>query len=52
MGKNVLYPRASQMVWNYIEKDEKDFEKMRKCLVTNNKIFQYDYAKCYPEKFV
>ena len=50
-GKNVLYPRTSQIVWNSIQKDERNFEKMRKSLVTNNEIFQYVYAKCYPQIF-
>ena len=39
------WKRCSQIVWNHVEKDKKMFEKMRKCLRTNNKLFQYVYAK-------
>ena len=30
---------------DHVKKDKKMFEKMRKCLMTNNKIFQYVYTK-------
>ena len=47
-GNNILYPRAAEIVWEYIEKDEKNIEKMKKSLISNGKIFQYVYSKCYP----
>ena len=48
-GKNVLYLRAAEIVWEYIEKGEKIFEKMKKSLISNRKIFQCIYSKCYPD---
>ena len=48
-GKNVLYPRVSEIVWSYIEKDEKIFEKMKKYFTGNKKTFQCAYAICYPD---
>ena len=50
--KNVLYPGTSHIVWSYIEKDEKNFERMRKIVVSHKKIFQYVYANCYSEIFL
>ena len=51
-GKNVLYLRTVQIIWKYIERHEKIFQKMRKYLIKNSNIFQYVYPKCYPEIFV
>lgn len=48
-GKNVLYPRAAEIVWKYIEKVEKNFDKMKESLILNRKILQYIYSKCYPD---
>ena len=48
-GKNVLYPRAAEIAWEYIEKDENNFQKMKRGLILNRKIFQYVYSKCYPD---
>ena len=48
-GKNVLYPRATEIVWKYIEKVEKNFDKMKESLILNRKILQYIYSKCYPD---
>ena len=48
-GKNVVYPRVSEIAWCYIEKDEKTFDKMKKYFIENKKAFQYVYAICYPD---
>ena len=51
-GRNVFDPRTSHIVWSHIEKDEENFERMKKCIVSHRKIFQCFYTKCYPEIFV
>ena len=48
-GKNVLYARMAEIVWDHISKDENNFEKMNKRLAENKEIFQYRYLKCYPD---
>ena len=50
-GKIVLYPCVGEIVWEHIEKDEKNFEKMKRALISNKKFFQYVYAKCYPDNY-
>ena len=48
-GKNVLYARMAEIVWDHISKDENNFEKMNKRLAENKEIFQYRYLKSYPD---
>ena len=43
-GKNVLDHRAAKIIWEYIEKNEKN---MKRGLFLNRKVFQYVYSKCY-----
>ena len=47
--KNWLCPRSTDIVWNFIEKHEYNFEKLKKKLIKNEKIFQFVYSRCYPE---
>ena len=49
--KNVIYPRLADIVWNYIEEDEQNFNKIKKWLVDNIKIFQFVYSNVYPEVY-
>ena len=43
-GKNVIYPRVAEIVWNYIGEDRQNFNKIKKRLVCNMKIFQFVYS--------
>ena len=36
-GKNVIYPRVAEIVMNYIEADDKNFDKLRRKLIENKK---------------
>ena len=36
-GKNVIYPRVAEIVMNYIEADNKNFDKLRRKLIENKK---------------
>ena len=38
-GKTIIYPRVTEIVMNYIEADEKNFNKLRRKLIENQKIF-------------
>ena len=48
-GKNVLYPRVAEILSEHIKKDGRNFQKMKRVLISNKKIFQYVYAKRYPD---
>ena len=37
--KNVIHPHIAEILWTYIEKDETNFDKMKKKLQENKKIF-------------
>ena len=50
-GKNVIYPRVAEIVINYIEADENNFNKLTRKLIKNQKIFQYVYISVYPEVY-
>ena len=50
-GKNVIYPRVAEIVINYIEADENNFNKLKRKLIKNQKIFQYVYISVYPEVY-
>ena len=43
-GKNVICPRVAEIVWNYIGEDRQNFNKIKKRLVCNMKIFQFVYS--------
>ena len=48
-GKNVIYPRVTEIVMNYIEADNKNFDKLKRKLIENKNIFQFVYSSVYPE---
>ena len=50
-GKNVIYPRVVEIVRNYIEADDKNFDKLTRKLIENKKIFQFVYLNVYPEVY-
>ena len=50
-GKNVIYPRVAEIVMNYIEADDKNFDKLKRKLIENKKIFQFVYSSVYPEVY-
>ena len=50
-GKTVIYPRVEKIVWNYNEEDEENFNKVKKGLVENTKIYQFVYFSAYPEVY-
>ena len=50
-GRNVIYPRVIEIVMNYIEVDENNFNKLKRNLIKNQKIFQYIYVSVYPEVY-
>ena len=49
--KNVIYPSVAETVMNYIEADENNFNKLKRKLIENQKIFQYVNAGVYPEVY-
>ena len=50
-GKNVIYPWVAEMVMNYIEANDKNFDKLKGKLIQNKKIFQFVYSSVYPEVY-
>ena len=50
-GKNVIYPQVADIVWKYLEDDEGNFDKIKKKLIENKKIFQFVYSSTYPEVY-
>ena len=50
-SKNILHPKTSEIVMEYIEEDVKNYEKIKKNFIENKNIFQYVYAKCYPDVY-
>ena len=50
-GENVLYPKVSEIIWNFIQKDEKNYNKLRNNLCYFKNIFQYYYFSVYPEVY-
>ena len=48
-SKNVLHPKVSDIVSEFIEKDEKNFKKLRENLRKNKNVFQYVYSVVYPD---
>ena len=50
-GKNIIYPRAAEIVMNYKEADGKTFDKLKRKLIENKKIFQFVYSSAYPEVY-
>ena len=50
-GKNVIYPRVAEIVHKYIEKNKENFDKLKKKLIKNKKIFQFVYSSAYHEVY-
>ena len=50
-GRNLTYLRVDEIVMNYIEPDKNNFEKLKRKLIENQKIFQYVYASVYSEVY-
>ena len=50
-GRNVIYQCVIEIVMNYIEADENNFNKLKRNLIENQKIFQYVYVSVYPEVY-
>ena len=48
-GKNVIYPQVAEIVMNYIEADDENFDKLKRKLIEKKKIFQIVYSSAYPE---
>ena len=40
-GKNVIYLCVAEIVMNYIETDDNNFNKLKRKLIENQKLFQY-----------
>ena len=50
-GKNVIYPQVAEIIINYIKADNKIFDKLKRKLIENKKIFQFVYSSVYPEVY-
>ena len=50
-GKNIIYPQVAEIVMNYMEADDKNFDKLKRKLIENKKIFQFVYSSVYPEVY-
>ena len=48
-SKNVLYPKTSQIVLDYLHKDPTNIVRLRRCLQKTKKIVQFVYLRCFPE---
>ena len=48
-GKSVLYPKLSEIIWKYTQKDEKNYKKLSNNLCYFKNILQYVYSNVYPE---
>ena len=49
--KNLFYPKVSEIIWKFIQNDEKNYNKLRNNLCQFNNIFQYVYSNVYPEAY-
>ena len=48
-GKNIIYPKVAQIVMDYIEKDENNFDKLKKKLVENQKNISISLLEDLPQ---
>ena len=46
-----MYLRVTEVVMNYLEAGEKNFSRLKRKLIENQKIFQYVYLSVYPEVY-
>ena len=49
ISKNVLHPKVSNIVRNFIAEDETNYKKLRENLRKNINVFQYVYSIVYPD---
>ena len=47
--KNILYPKIEEIVWKFIAKDKKIYNKLRNNLCQFKEIFEYVYSMVYPK---
>ena len=48
-GKNVLQPKVSEILTNFLAKDEKNYVLLGNNLSLHKNIFQYDYSNVFPQ---
>ena len=48
-GKNVFYPKLAEIVWIFMDENEKNYNQLRNNLCQFKEIFQYVYSIVYPE---
>ena len=48
-GKNVLQPKVTEIINEYLNKDTENYNKMRNNLSQYKKFFQYIYSNIFPE---
>ena len=49
MEKNVLYPKITEIVWKFINQNEKNYYQLQNNLCQFKEIFQNVYSIVYPE---
>lgn len=47
--KNILYPKIEEILWKFIAKDKKNYNKLRNNLCQFKEIFEYVYSMVYPK---
>ena len=50
-GKSMLYPKVSELILNFIEKNAKNYNRLRDNLSPFENIFQYVYSCVYPDVY-
>ena len=50
-GKNVLYLKAAEIIWKFIQADEKNFNKLQNNVCQFKNMFEYVYSNVYPEVY-
>ena len=49
--KNVIYTHVADIVQKYLEENKENFEKIKKKIIENKKMFQFVYSCLYPEVY-
>ena len=50
-GKNVLYPKVSEIISDFLDADEKNYVLLRNNLSQFKRIFQYVYSNVHPKSY-
>ena len=50
-GKNVLYPKVAEIIWKFIQANEKNFNKLQNNLCQFKNMFEYVYSNVYLEVY-